>query len=370
MRLTLERRQGRSRWTLLLATLISIAAALLFGAVLLLVVGANPLEAYRLMVVGAFGSEFALVETLVKTSPLLLTGLAVTLALRANFWNIGAEGQLVMGGFAATGVALFWSGGLPTPLVLPAVILAGFVGGALWGLVPALLKIYAGVNEIVSTLMLNYIAVLWVEYLFFDAWRDPRGFGFPGTAEFPREAWLPRLTGQLHIGIIFALIAAAVIWFLLARTRLGYEIRVQGSSPLAARYAGMNLVKNIAIIMVLSGGIAGLAGMGEVAGISHRMQNGLAVGYGFTALIVAFLGRLSPFGVIIAAVFVAALTVGSEQLQLTLNLPASFADILQGSILLSIVAGDLLLRYRLRWSAPARADQPVPETSERGKTWT
>lgn len=361
MHFSVERRQQSSQWTLLLATIISILAALGFGALLLLLVGTNPIEAYVLIFKGAFGDQFAIVSTLVKTSPLLLAGLAVSLSLRANFWNIGAEGQLVMGGFAATGVALFWSEWIPEPLLLPAVILAGFVGGALWGVIPALLKIYGNVNEIVSTLMLNYIAVLWIEYLFFDAWRDPRGFGFPGTAEFPRAAWLPRLTGQLHIGIIFGLIAAFVIWFILARTTFGYEVRVQGDSPPTARYSGMNVARNIIIVMLLSGGIAGLAGMGEVAGISHRMQNGLAVGTGFTALIVAFLGRLTPLGVIIASVFVAALSIGSEQIQLTLNLPASFAGILQGAILLSIAASELLLRYRIRITSRSTAQQIATE---------
>ncbi|MCA9881519.1 MAG: ABC transporter permease [Anaerolineae bacterium] len=357
MKLTLERRQSYGQWTLLLTILGAVLVALAFGAFLLITVGVNPIDAYRLMLIGSFGSDYAIVDTLVKASPLMLTGLAVSVALRANIWNIGAEGQLVMGGFAATGVALFWSGWLPDWLVLPTVILAGFVGGAIWGLIPALLKILGGVNEIVSTLMLNYVAVLWVEYLFFDAWRDPRGFGFPGTAEFPREAWLPRLTGQLHIGIIFGLVVAVLIWFILSRTTFGYEIRVQGKSPLSARYAGINVMRNMLLIMILSGGIAGLAGMGEVAGISHRMQNGLAVGYGFTALIVAFLGRLSPPGVIIAAVFVAALSVGSEQLQLTMNLPASFADILQGAVLLCIAAGDLLLRYRVRLNLTPSSNQ-------------
>ncbi|MCA9914368.1 MAG: ABC transporter permease [Anaerolineae bacterium] len=361
MKLTLERRQGYGQWTLLLTILGAVLVALAFGALLLMIVGVNPLEAYRLMVIGAFGSDFAIVDTLVKASPLMLTGLGVSLALRANIWNIGAEGQLVMGGFAAAGVALFWSAWLPEPLLLPAVILAGFVGGALWGLIPALLKIFGGVNEIVSTLMLNYVAVLWIEYLFFDAWRDPRGFGFPGTAEFPREAWLPRLTGQLHIGIIFALIVAVLIWFILNRTTFGYEIRVQGKSPLSARYAGINVMRNMMLVMFLSGGIAGLAGMGEVAGISHRMQNGLAVGYGFTALIVAFLGRLSPPGVIVAAVFVAGLSVGSEQLQLSMNLPASFALILQGAVLLCIAAGDLFLRYRVRLILRSPSQQMVAE---------
>jgi simple sugar transport system permease protein len=347
MKLSLQRRLYHSQRLLLASTLASVAAALVIGGLLLLLVGANPLEAYYLMLRGAFGDAAALTETLVKATPILLTGLSVALALRAGFWNIGAEGQLVMGGFAAAGVALFWTAHLPPQLVIPAVIIAGFVGGALWAGLTALLKVYLGVNEIVSTLMLNYIGVQWIEYLYFDAWRNPRGFGFPGTAEFAREAWLPRLSGRLHIGLILGLLACVLIWFVLWRTRWGYELRVIGASLLAARYSGMRIVRSVLLVSLLAGGLAGLAGMGEVAGISHRLQNGLAVGYGYTGLIVAFLARLNPLCVIVSAIFLAGLTVGSEQLQLTLNLPASFALILQGTILLFVVAGNILLNYRV-----------------------
>jgi simple sugar transport system permease protein len=194
MKLILERKRSRSTVSTLMALLLSVVMALAVGGLLLLLVGANPLQAYAEIFRGAFGDSFALTETLIKATPLLLTGLAVTLALRSGFWNIGAEGQLVMGAFAATGVALFWSNSLPAALLIPAVILAGFIGGALWGLLSAALKAYLGVNEIVTTLMLNYIAIQWIEYVYFDAWRNPRGFGFPGTAEFPREAWLPPLS--------------------------------------------------------------------------------------------------------------------------------------------------------------------------------
>jgi ABC-type uncharacterized transport system permease subunit len=179
--------------------------------------------------------------------------------------------------------------------LLPLMIVAGVLGGALWGLVPALLKAYLKVNEIITTLMLNYIAILWLQYLYYGPWEDPKGFGFPGTAQFPEFTWLPRLTGRLHWGLIFALIAAAFLWLVLDRTRWGYEIRLIGENPSAARYAGVSITRKIVLVMLLSGGLAGLAG------ISHRLQQGLAVGYGFTAIIVAwlasFLGqRLGPGG--------------------------------------------------------------------------
>jgi simple sugar transport system permease protein len=352
MKFLLERKRSQSPIATLIALVLSVLVALITGGGLLLVVGANPLQAYSEMFRGAFGDGFALSQTLMKATPLLFTGLAVTLALRSGFWNIGAEGQLMMGAFAATGVALFWTESLPAFFIIPAVIIAGFVGGALWGLLSAALKAYLGINEIVTTLMLNYIAIQWVEYLFFDAWRNPRGFGFPGTAEFPREAWLPPLSGRLHIGFAIALIACVLGWFVLARTKWGYELRVMGASLPAARYSGIYLIRNMLLVVMISGGIAGLAGMSEVAGISHRLQNGLAVGYGYTGLIVAFLARLNPLSAIVSAIFLAGLTVGSEQLQLTMNLPASFALILQGTILLLVVAGEVLTHYRIRLLLP------------------
>lgn len=354
MKLTLERKRSRSSAATLIALLLSVLAALIAGGALLLIVGANPLQAYGEMFRGAFGDDFALTQTLLKATPLLFTGLSVTLALRSGFWNIGAEGQLLMGAFAATGIALFWTDSLPTFLVIPAVIIAGFVGGALWGLLSAALKVWLGVNEIVTTLMLNYTAIEWIEFLYFSAWRNPRGFGFPGTAEFPREAWLPPLSGRLHIGFAIALIACVLVWLLLARTKWGYELRVMGASLPAARYSGIRLIRNMLLVVMISGGIAGLAGMSEVAGISHRLQNGLAVGYGYTGLIVAFLARLNPLSAIVSAIFLAGLTVGSEQLQLTMNLPASFALILQGTILLLVVAGEVLTHYRIRLLLPQR----------------
>ena len=368
MRLSVKKIERRSAWAAPASMAMSVLAALLVGGVLLTFVGVNPLAAYEAMFRGAFGDQLAVTETLVKATPLMLTGLGVALALRAGFWNIGAEGQLVMGGFAATGMALFWGNGLPGALVLPAMILAGFLGGALWGLIPALLKVFTNVSEIVSTLMLNYIAVLWIEYLYFDAWRDPRGFGFPGTAPLPDAARLPRLMGRLHIGILLALAACVVLWFLLARTRWGYEIRVVGASVQTARYAGMDLRRSLFLVMALSGGLAGLAGMGEVAGISYRLQNGLAVGYGYTALIIAFLARLNVWGVVAAAVFMAGLTVGSDQLQIALSLPASFAWILQGTVLLFILAGGVLTHYRVRLHLAAEAVHTERQTGQ--QTWT
>jgi simple sugar transport system permease protein len=361
--LRLEKRLKPSRAIAFVVPLASLLLALVLGGAILAMSGANPLVTYAAMLEGAFGTPaqwaqgryYNLSETLVKATPLALCGLGIGIALRMLFWNVGAEGQLAMGGLAASAVALLWGPGLPAPAVLPLMAAAGFLGGAVWGLIPALLKACLKVNEIITTLMMNYIAVFLVEYLFYGPWRDPGGYGFPGTAEFVPAAWLPRLGNtRIHLGLVAVPVAALVIWLVLARTRWGYEIKVIGENPRAASYAGINLALNIAMVMVLSGGLAGLAGMSEVAGISHRLQKGLTVGHGLTAIIVAWLARMDPWKTIVVAFLVAALLVGGDQIQITMHLPAATALVLQGAILFCMVGGDLFIKYRLRWRGAAR----------------
>jgi len=348
MRIVFEKRLTRSRWATFLVPLLSLVLALLFGAVILLIFDVNPLEAYQVMVRGSLGDGYALSETLVKAIPLMLTGLGVSIAFRMLFWNIGAEGQLAMGGIAAAYVALFWSDRLPSFLILPLMFILGILAGAVWGFIPALFKAYIGVNEILTTLMMNYIAILLVEYLYLGPWRDPHGYGFPGTAPFPESAWLPRVTGRVHLGLLFALLAAALLWFVLNRTRWGYEIRVIGENPRAARYTGISIGRNILLVMLLSGGLAGLAGMAEVAGIARRLYHGLTVGYGYTAIIVAWLANLNPWAVLLVAFLMGALLVGGDQLQVALGLPAAVALVLQGAILFFVLGGSIFVDYRIR----------------------
>lgn len=365
MALTFERRMEPSRAANILVPILSIVLALAAGGVLLWLVGVNPLETYRAMVNGAFGSAYAISETLVRATPLMLTGLAVSVAFRMLFWNIGAEGQLAMGAFAAAGIALFLPEAVPgisAWVLLPLMIVAGFIGGALWGLIPAMLKAFLNVNEIITSLMLNYVAILWIQYLYYGPWRDPLGFGFPGTAEFARVAWLPRLrdtplladlftTGRLHWGLPLAFVAAVVVWLIIDRTRWGYEIKIIGENPRAARYAGISIVRNILLVMILSGGLAGLAGYVQVAGISHRLQQGIVVGDGYTAIIIAWLARLNPFAVLIVAVLMAGLFVGGDQIQITMRLPAAVALVLQGLILFFVLGANFFTQYRIRWTS-------------------
>jgi ABC-type uncharacterized transport system permease subunit len=361
MRLIIEKRSEYSRSIAFLVPIASVLLALLAGAVLLALVGANPLATYKAMASGAFGGKYNVSETMVKAIPLMLCGLGVSVAFRMLFWNIGAEGQLAVGGIAAAGVALFWAERIPSPLLLPAMVVAGILGGALWGLIPALLKAYVRVNEIITSLMMNYIAILWVEYLFYGPWKDPQGYGFPGTAQFPRAGWLPRLPGtRIHLGLAFAVAAALFIWVILRRTKWGYEIRVIGENPRAANYAGIDIVRNIILVMILSGGLAGLAGMSEVAGISHRLQKGLTVGYGYTAIIVAWLGRLNPWGVLLVAILLAGLLVGGDQIQITMQLPAAVVLVLQGAILFFVLGGGLFTQYRIRLMSRGAAENSPP----------
>jgi simple sugar transport system permease protein len=294
----------------------------------------------------------------VRATPLILTGLSVSIAFRMLFWNIGAEGQLVMGGIGASWVALFLpdlAPGLPqNPWVyLPLMGLAALLAGALWGIVPALLKSMLGVNEIITTLMFNYIAILTYQYLFNDPWKDPAGFGFPGSAEFGRYAWLPRFSGRLHFGLVLGVLAGVLVWMIFTKTRWGYEIALIGENERAARYAGVGIIRNIILVMILSAGLAGLAGFSEVSGISHKLQQGLAVGNGFTGIIIAWLAKLHPLRVIVVAILLAGLLVGGDQIQITLGLPAALAQVLQGAILLFILGGDIFSRYRLRLSRGA-----------------
>jgi ABC-type uncharacterized transport system permease subunit len=349
MRISLKRRLTPLTWSRSLLVPVSVLAALIIGALLFLSVGAPPLRAYSEMFLGAFGSPDNFSEVLVRASPLILCGLSVALAGSMLVWNVGAEGQLVMGGIAGAGVALFLSPHIPAAAVIPTMLLAGFLGGALWGLVPGLLRARLGVNEIISSLMLNYVAIFWLEHLYFGPWRDPAGRGFPGTAMFPDVAWFPRFFGtRVHLGLPVGIGAALFVWFLLAYTRWGYEIRVVGANLRAARYARINITKSILWVMLISGGLAGLAGICETAGIHYRLQQGLAVGNGYVGIVVAWLARLRPDAIILISLLLGALMVGGDQVQITMHVPSAVSLALQGIILFCVLGGQVFHDYELR----------------------
>lgn len=334
----------QAAWWLPLA---SIAAALLACAALIAMNGMNPLVVYMKMARGAFGSAFGISETLVKAIPLLLCGLGVAVAYRIKVWNIGAEGQLVAGAIAAAAVTVYLPG-LPGPLYIPVMTAAGIAAGAVWGLFTALPRAYVNVNELITSLMLNYVALLLLDYLVFGPWRDPNGFNFPGTPVFAPEQQLMTFQGtRLHYGMLYALAAAAMLWFALSKTRWGYEIKLLGSNPLAARQGGIGFKRHVMIVMIVSGGLAGLAGMSEVSGVAHRLMYGISPGYGYTAIIVAWLAKLNPWAMIPTSVFVGGLIVGGYSVQ-SLGLPSSLSSMLQGAILICLIAGDTAGKLRIR----------------------
>lgn len=348
-----ERRLEQPRWLIVLSPLILMTLALLIGALLLALTGANPWNVYQRMAITAFGSTYGWSDTTIKATPLILAGLGVAFAFRMRLWNIGAEGQLFLGAFMATGVALHWlPAETPKALMLTAMAVAGFIGGALWGLIPGLLKARLNVNEIITSLMLNYVAIFWNNYFVYGPWSE-RGFGL--TPQYPRTAWLPRLTDfgetfpflrglTAHLGILLGLVLALVLWFLWRHTKWGFALTVIGDNPRAARYAGIALASNIALVMAVSGGLAGLAGMSEVAGVVHRLQERFSPGYGFTAIIIAWLAKLNPLAIILVAYLFGGLLVGGDEIQ-----PAGIAQMLQGVILFVMVGGEMVLQYRIRY---------------------
>jgi ABC-type uncharacterized transport system permease subunit len=349
MRLVFERRLQPSTLAACGGMGLSLILALIMGAVVFWSAGANPLKAYAVMAVGAFGSLYDISEVLVKAIPLIFCGLSVGLAAKILLWNVGAEGQLAVGGIGSAAIALFVSPFLPPALVLPCMVVAGFLGGGLWAAITGLLKAKMGVNEILTSLMLNYVAIYWLEHLYFGPWRDPMGMGFPGTAMFPEPAWLPRFPQtRVHLGLVFCILAALIIRWIFARTRWGYEIRVIGENPKAARLARMNINGYIFWVIFVSGGLAGLAGMAEASGIHYRLQQGLTVGYGYVGIIVACLARLTPVGILFVAIFLAGLLVGGDQLQVVMHLPSSVGLVLEGTLLFFVLGSDMLSKYRVR----------------------
>lgn len=353
MRPRLERRLAPSAAACWGGYGVAISLALGMGGVVFLLAGADPVAAYAVMARGAFGSLHDVSEVVVKAIPLMLCGLAVAVAAKIQVWNVGGEGQLVLGGIGAAGVALFLHPYLPSAAALPLMLAAGFLAGGLWALLAGVLRAKLDVNEILTTLMLNYVAIFWLEHLYFGPWRDPMGMGFPGTAMLPENAWFPRLPGtRIHPGIALALAAAVLCQVALSRTRWGFEIRVIGESPKAARYAGMRIGRTILWVMFLSGGLAGLAGMAEVSGIHYRLQQGLAVGYGYTGIIVAWLSRLHPVGIILTGFLIAGLLVGGDQLQTVMHLPSAVGLVLEGTLLFFVLGSDVFSRYRVHWGTP------------------
>ena len=362
MRIDLEPRAVPSRWLGLAAPVLALLAAMLIGGLVILVLGKSPIEAFSVYFVAPLSESWSLQALAVKASPLVLIAVGLSFCFRANLWNIGAEGQFVAGGALGGWLALATHGGAYQGLiggwwVLPAMLLLGAIGGALYALIPAILRVSLGVSEILSSLMLVYIAGYGLDYLVRGPWRDPHGFNFPVSVTFDPEATLPSLIadGRLHAGVLLTLAAVAIAAVVLGRTLFGYEVRLFGSAPKAARFAGFSDGRLTLAVFAISGALAGLAGIVEVSGQINQLQPSISPGYGFTAIIVAFLGRLSPFGILLAGLVLALTVIGGEGAQVAMKLPLDLTSAFQGILLMCVLAADVFTRYRVKLVAGARA---------------
>jgi simple sugar transport system permease protein len=342
-----------SGWAEALLPVAAVALALLIGAGMLLALGADPLKAYSAMLQGAAGSVSGITQTLVKATPLLLVGLGITIAFRGGVINIGGEGQLIVGALAATAMALAFPE-WPGVILLPLALAAGVAGGAAWGGVPGVLKARLGVNEILSTIMMNQIAIQLSNYLLRGPMIDPaeiaRGTQIAQSAQLPQQVWLIRLVPRtlLNGGAIIAVVMAVLVYIFLWRTTIGYRIRAVGLNAEAARYAGIRVPVYQALALVLGGAFAGLAGAVEVLGVQHRMMEGLSGGYGFSGIVAALFGKLHPLGAIPASILFGGLLVGADKMQRAVQVPSALIGALQGLVVLFVVSSDIWARYWAR----------------------
>lgn len=349
MRLRLEPRPATARWLVLATPLFAAALTLAAGVVLFASLGYDPGRALTSFFVKPVDSVYGLTELAVKATPLVLCALGLAVGFRGGVWNIGAEGQLTVGAIAAGGLALAFHGEEP-PWLLAAMVVAGAAGGAAWAAIPAFLRARFNANEILTSLMLTYVALQLLGYLVHEPWKNPQGFNFPQSRDFGEGATIPLLIEgtRLHLGTLLAALAVPAAWLLLDKSYLGFQIRVAGLAPGVAAYAGFPMSRIVWAGFIAGGAMAGLAGMMEAAGPIGRLQPVISPGYGFAAIIVAFLGRLNALGILFAGLLVALLYLGGETAQIELKLPPAVTGVFQGLLLFFLLGSDFLVRYRLR----------------------
>ena len=348
--LQLEARPQASRLWVYASPVLALAITVLIGVGLFVLLGKDPVRGLQVFFWEPLKSSYALGELALKATPLLLIALGLAVCFRSNVWNIGAEGQFVIGAVAAAGVAL-WAEPGTGRWIVGAILLAGVLGGMAWAGVTALLRDRFNANEILVSLMLVYVATLTLSYLVYGPWKDPAGFNFPQTRTFERVTQIPRLWSgsRVTIGLLLALAGAVLLWLFLFRTRAGFALQVGGLAPAAARYAGFSSRRALWLALLISGGTAGLAGALEVAGPIGQLTPYVPAGYGFAAIIVAFVGRLHPLGMVLSALLMSMFYIGGELAQSRLGLPKSIIGVFQGLLLFTLLACDTLVAYRLRW---------------------
>lgn len=350
----LEKRNASSHLALILAPLGAVAFTLLVSALLVLWAGAPVGKTYGLVLQGGFGSVFALSETLTRAIPLMLTGLAATVAFKARLFNIGAEGQLYVGALAAVAVGGLHGGtgfALPTPVLFALMLLAAAAAGALLLLGPALLKARLGVDEVVTTLLLNFIVLLLVSWMLDGPMKDPTAMGWPQSVALMGELELSKLIEQtrVHTGLLWACSLSVGLWVLLKYTVLGFDIRAVGANARAAAFAGVPVTRTVVLVAMLSGGLAGLAGAIEVAGRTSYLTLDMSPGYGYSGIVIAMLAALHPLAVMLASVFVAGVLVGADSMSRAIGVPTYIADVIVAASLISVLVATLLTQYRVKW---------------------
>ncbi len=345
-----ERREHRPLALVLLTPLIAVAVALAIAGVLIAIAGAPVLEAYGQLLKGAFGSRLATTETLTRAIPLILTGMAAAVAFRAQVWNIGGEGQFYLGAIAVAAMGSQVLGDLPGFIQIPVLMVTGAAAGAVLLLIPLWLRLKFSVDEVVTTLLLNFVAILFVSMLIDTVLKDPLGFGWPQSEAIADQAMLPDLVARsrLHVGLIIAIVLAFLVWFVQTRTVFGMQSRAAGLSPSGARFAGIPLGRTLVFVAMISGGFAGLAGAIEVMGVQGYVTTELSPGFGYSGIVVAMLANLNPIGVVFAAIFIATMFVGADGMSRAMSIPTYIADVTVALSLLSMLVALFFTQYRIR----------------------
>ncbi|WP_309493194.1 ABC transporter permease [Candidatus Hecatella orcuttiae] len=347
LKIEIKKRETPSKVAEFITVIIAAVVALLIGAVLIYLEGADPILGYKALLIGSLGNRAVFLETLVKMAPLLLAGLGMVVAYQCKFWNIGGEGQIFAGALVTTWVGITFT--KENPGILPLVILLSFLGGMAWALIPAVLKVKLQINEIITTLLMNFIIIYYIDYLVLGPWMDPISV-MPQSVRINPSARLMEIVpgSRLHAGFLIAMVCAPLVYILLQKTVLGYRIMAVGNNPEAARAGGIDIAKTILIAAAISGGLAGLAGMGEVSGLHYRLRTDISPGYGYTAILVALLARLHPFLVVVTSFFFAVLFKGGDALKRVTGVPTALIPVIQSIVFISILASEVITRYEIR----------------------
>ncbi len=361
MFIELERRPAHSTLYSALSPFIALILTLVAGAILFAVMGINPAKGLYSFFIEPLTEVWSLHELAIKAAPLILIATGLSICFLSSNWNIGAEGQFILGAIFGSILPVLFHEQVGI-WVLPAMMIMGMIGGALWALIPALLKTRFGANEILTSLMLVYVAELFLDWLVRGAWRNPEGFNFPETRSFSPGQILPEVldSGRAHYGAVLAIVAVLIAWFMMAKTIRGFEVKVIGQAPKAGQFAGFDAKRVTIVAFMISGALAGLAGIAEVSGAIQQLRPTISPGYGFTAIIVAFLGRLNPVGVFAAGLVLALSFLGSEAAQISLGVSDKLGRVFQGMLLFFVLACDTLIHYRIRitgWAGRARTGE-------------